>query len=73
MKMTILLLAEVEIEDEGHTTAYAKEEIEAGRVSNLRLATTRKLLPWSSYLVPRLTINGPLMPSDDMALTKGSG
>ena len=59
MKTTIILLGEVEIEDEGFLSDYAKEELEAGRVSNLRLFTVEELvaprpvLSWLEYLLPR--------------------
>lgn len=84
MKMTVLLLAEIEIEDEGHATAYAEEAIEAGKVDDLRLATVRRLkykpddgrLSWGEYLVPRLTDSKPVDESlwavDDCALARES-
>lgn len=56
-KFTVVLLAELEIEDEGFLTDCVKEELVAGRVENLRPATLNELAHRPSllaYLVPRL-------------------
>ena len=52
---TVMLLAEMEIEDEGFLTECAREELAAGNVKDLRLATCRELqrFDWISYLLPR--------------------
>ena len=56
MRHTVLLLAEVEIEDEGFITDCVNEQIAAGGLSDIRIATARQLVAnkWDRYLIPRL-------------------